>query len=276
MGPHWRIVRIASLWLIAIGEISAGPGAEREHFAAVVRYWEWSAYWSPNGLDFPNASYKPGLEFSALVFYRGQTYGDAAYWGFCSRRLGVCQAYSAQADGSVDQAAGLRMRKGETASAAFRRFQRQEFQANEVAKFAEWHRAGPRLLAGLPEGESTGAGSSQLGNEEEVQVRTLFRKVRLPALRLPEAIRQRAANRFVEGFVRAQAERQCSVTVPFADHHAPLVPVLYDCPGSRGIQFMRKNEETWYETAGGWMEDGITVRQLVPRIRKYASLILKP
>jgi hypothetical protein len=55
-----------------------------------------------------------------------------------------------------------------------------------------------------------------------------------------------------------------------------LIPVLYDCLGQQGIQFMKKNEETWYETAGGWMAGGFTVRQFEPRIRKYASLILKP
>lgn len=74
-----------SLVLLVIGSQVAYA---EDRFTAVKHYWEWSAYWGFEGLDFPLAQYRAMTSFKALTF--SADYGGL-YWGFCSKSLGVCQ-----------------------------------------------------------------------------------------------------------------------------------------------------------------------------------------
>jgi len=147
--------------------------------------------------------------------------------------------------------------------------------SDEEAKALRERPPGPRLLVGLPEGTAAGGGAST-GSGDENRLRTMIQTITLPALGVPEAIRRRSANRFVEDLIRAQGKGECEVIVPFADAHSPHVPVLSLCPGVRGIQFMRKVDDEWVATGGGWMTGKDILRRFVPLIRKHASLTVKP
>lgn len=84
--------------LVALVGIEARPARGQnipaDRFRSVVRYWEWSSYWRVDGLDFPAASFKPGLTMRALEFaWSWPSDSDTEpCWGFCSRGLSVCQA----------------------------------------------------------------------------------------------------------------------------------------------------------------------------------------
>lgn len=167
------------------------------------------------------------------------------------------------------------MNKGETEQAALRRFQGQDFASDQEAAALGTVPREPRLILGIPEhkgGPDKAASSNSFGNRLRVSAQTIT----LPALGIPEAIRQRRTNRFVEDLIRSQGKGGCMVVVPFADLHSPLVPVLSLCPGRRGIQFMRKDGDSWAPTAGGWMTDDETLRRFEPLIRKHASLTIMP
>jgi len=245
-----------------------------ERFAAVKRYWEWSSYWGIDGLNFPQAVYSPGKSFRALVFFSEEVRPGEPYWGFCSQELAVCQAYSAWPDHTVYEARGTRMGKAETEEAGLKRFRQQQFLSHQEGTDLSGP-PGPHLLAGPPGGTTAGGGAST-GSSYENRVRTMVQAITLPALGVPEAIRRRSANRFVEDVIRAQGKGECTVIVPFADVHSPLVPVLSLCPGERGIQFMRKDGDEWVATAGGWMTSEDIFRQFEPLIQKHASLTVKP
>ena len=266
------VTTIACLLALTLNAAQAGP---RDRVPAVERYWEWSAYWGPGGLDFPEAKYRSGRTFRALTFASQVAGGGGPYWGFCSRELGVCQAYFAWADHTVYQSGFTRLRVNESERSALDRFQSQEFLSDEEASGLIEQRDLPRLfLLELPEGH-TFEDESSSGNDEN-HLWTREDSITLPALGLPEAIKRRSANHFVEELIRAQGKGECTVIVPFADSHSPHVPVFSDCPGEKGIQFLRKDDDGWIATAGGWMTDRRTLRRFEPRIRKHASLTVTP
>lgn len=263
-----------ALYLVGAGPLNGLQVVPQDRFTAVKRYWEWSSYWGIDGLDFPQAVYRPGKSFRALVFSSEEVRPGDPYWGFCSRKLGVCQAYSAWSDHTVYEARGTRMRKAETEEAALRRFQQQQFLSDQEAKDLSGP-PGPRLLARPPAGTGTGGGSSAPSRYENL-LRTMIQTITLPALGAPEAIQRRSQNPFVENQILAQGKGECTVIVPFADVHSPLVPVLSVCPNERGIQFMRKDGDEWVATAGGWMTGEDILRRFEPLIRKQASLTVRP
>ena len=132
----------------------------------------------------------------------------------------------------------------------------------------------PRLLAGT---ETTSLGASQ-GKEDSTEDRliTTIQVITLPRLRAPEAIRDRKVNKFVENLIRSQVGGDCTVIVPFADLHSPLVPVLSVCAESRGIQFMRKDGDEWVASVGGWVSSGEVLNHFEPLVKRHASLVVSP
>src|SRR5262249_628330 len=126
-----RSVMPAAMILLILGAKAASAD---ERFDAVKRYWEWSAYWRLEGLDFPLATYKPGLTIKALVFRSAETRTNLSfqpYWGFCSITLGIWQAYSAWGNSTVFAAQATRIRPGENEQSALMRFERQEFTSDD-------------------------------------------------------------------------------------------------------------------------------------------------
>lgn len=268
-----RLFTAVVIWLLS-AQLNGLQAVPPERFAAVKRYWEWSAYWGIDGLDFPQATYRPGRSFRALVFSSDNVQLGKAYWGFCSRELSLCQVYSTWPDHTVYQARGTRMRKVETEAVALKRFQEQEFLSDQEAKNISGLQ-GVHLLAGPPDGTANGR-DAPTASADENALRTTVQTIKLPALGDPEAIRHRSANRFVDDWIRAQGKGKCTVIVPYSDVHSPLVPVLSLCPGEHGIQFMRKDGDEWIATAGGWMTNEDIVRRFEPLIRNHASLTVRP
>lgn len=230
-----------------------------ERFAAVQRYWEWSRYWSPDGLDFPGTVYWPGKAFRALVFYTNDEAHHTPFWGFCSKELGICQAYSAWQDRSVYRANSMRLQKGETETRAILRFQRTGFVSDQEFKAS-------RAWLGLAPSK-----------EDDVDpLETVQQTIHLPALDVPQAIRRKIENQDVENWVRSMPPGDCTVIVPYSDDRAPMVPVLFLCPQESGVQFLTKYWDHWAPTAGGWFQQKKMLQVFAPRIKKYASLILNP
>ncbi len=278
-GIGW-IFAMIFLWNLTMSHSATAQTISVVRNNAVASYWEWSAFWGIDGLDFPLATYKSGKTIRAMVFYSEEVGPDDPYWGFCSEEIGVCHVYLAWADNSVYQSIGTRIRKGETAETAFIRFQRQQFLSDETAKeLARLGSSRGRLLFDISEEEKKRLDSlnpnvvaSKVGNRIQTNITT----IRLPVLSLPAAALNKIKNQFVEDLIRGQGKGPCKVIVPFADKHAPLVPVLTICPGQRGIQFWRKVDDSWIATAGGWMQQQDILRRFEPRIRKYASLTVVP
>jgi hypothetical protein len=262
-------------WLGGSRALRGNSTLHEERFAAVQRYWEWSAYWRPDGLDFPQSVYRPNQSFRALVFLSEERYLGfrKPYWGFCSQELGVCQAYSAWPDQTVEDSRGIRIRRGETDEAALNRFRLQGFTSDREMRSLD-RVSSPRLLAGT---ETTSLGASQ-GKEDSTEDRliTTIQVITLPRLRAPEAIRDRKVNKFVENLIRSQVGGDCTVIVPFADLHSPLVPVLSVCAESRGIQFMRKDGDEWVASVGGWVSSGEVLNHFEPLVKRHASLVVSP
>ncbi len=207
-GTRRSLVAATIFWLCGLGHLSGAQVVSADRFAAVKRYWEWSSYWGIDGLDFPLAGYRPGKSFRALIFFSEEILLGDPYWGFCSRDLGVCQAYSAWPDHSVYDARATRMKPSETEESALKRFRKQEFRSDEEAKaIALIGPRVPRLLLEPPEGQGTKAGPitpDSATSPYENRVRTVAATITLPDLGVPEVIRRRSANRFVENEILAQ------------------------------------------------------------------------
>lgn len=245
---------------------------EQKNFQAVRTYWEWGNYWDTLGLDFPGASYEPGLSFEATVFFSAP--GTASFdtqpvWGFCARKLLVCQAYWAARDGSISHSTHTMLRVRESAEQAFERFRRQGF-----IDSAEPRPAGGLVLvppAPNPPGHSLTPSESSSG------VMGVQRKLlTLAALGIPEATRLRRRNQFVESWVRSLGpSSDCRTTVPFADERSVVVPVLTECIGEMSIMNMRREGDEWVATPGGWIRLQKSGQEPVEgRIRRHASLIV--
>jgi hypothetical protein len=256
--------------------LSAWQGFPVDRYKAVTRYWEWSNYFGPDGLDYPGARYRPGRSFDVLVFFVENFSFGGPYWGFCSRDLQVCQSYFAEPDHSVFSSSAIRMHANETEAAALARFRQQDFASAQEAEAEMLYSNGPRLL-GAPPGEIAIIEPSASSDESPEPLQTSVQRILLPKLGIPGAVRNRQKNDFIESAIQAHANihgvSSCTTTVPYADEHAFAVPVLIDCPDERGIQFWIKHENEWNPTAGGWMPQPEVYRQFAPRIRRHASYI---
>ena len=269
--------------ILLVVAVSAQANLDLKRFDAISNYWEWSSYFGVDGLDFPLAKYREGSSFSALVFLDDYPldrtgYGSSeGYWGFCSLEIRVCQAYNADSNGAVKQAHGTKMRSGETEEQALARFRMQGFEQ-------EW--AGPAPVSKTqPSSQGTGGPPTidPLAGPVSVDpytIRTIRRRVTLPTLGIPSAIRSKLSNSKAESEVKRvmyepNSRSGCTIVVPFADNRVGNLPVLVDCPKGTSVTVMSKHHDDWFFTHGGVVEGKATIDRLASRIRASASLTLK-
>jgi hypothetical protein len=239
-----------------------------------------------DGLKFPLVKYQPGKSFQALIFFDeipregvgSMTWYSKAHWGFCSSEIGICHAYGAFGDGTVDQSSGTKMKKGET-EASYRRFRQSDFSSDED---------GPPITTLVPPQESqarptTGVPVIDLSRTapqiDHYNIHTRRGWITLPKLDLPIAVRRKMSNAKAERAVREALYTPnggCVVTVPYADERAFAIPVLVECRSGSEVTYARKGSgDEWYFSHGGLVEDKATINRLAPRIRSNASLVLR-
>jgi hypothetical protein len=276
---------ILVLGFLAIG--SAQTGEDQARFEAVKQYWEWSSYFGVDGLDFPLLKYQPGKSFQALIFFDeipregvgSMTWYSKAHWGFCSSEIGICQAYGAFGDGTVDQGSGTKMKKGETEEASYRRFRQSDFSSDED---------GPPITTLVPPQESqtpptAGVPVIDLSRAapqiDHYKIHTRRGSITLPRLDLPIAVRRKMSNAKAERAVREALYTPnggCVVTVPYADERAFAIPMLVECRGKTEVTYAQKGPGgDWYFSHGGLVQDKSIINRLAPRIRSAASLVLR-
>jgi hypothetical protein len=278
-----RLVFVISLSIASV--IPAQTSSDAKRFDAISNYWEWSSYFGINGLDFPATQYRNGLSFSALVFYddfpvdrSGGGYSKA-YWGFCSAEIGTCQSYAASSDGAVDFAHGIRIQRGETEELALARFRSWEFAEGPIRS--------PTVSKAQPSSEGAGKLPTidpGIGGRpvqpDQFTIRTLRRKITLPAIGIPSAVKRKVSNSKAESEVRKflfkpNSRSGCTIVVPYADDRVAKLPVLVECPKNSSITIVSKRGDEWFFTHGGLVEDKSTIDRLAPHIRASASLTLR-
>jgi len=280
------MIRKSVCLIIVLAYLSIGSaqqsGEDQVRFEAVKQYWEWSSYFGLDGLDFPSLKYQAGRSFQALIFFDQMPAGNpkgwysSAYWGFCSTEVGICQAYGGNWDGTVDQARGTKIKKGEREEVALKRFRESGFSSDE-----DGPPAAPTVLTSPPANTPASRGGVVLTQPVPVDpydIRTRRGQIILPKLDLPAAVRQKISNADAQQAVQATYDPQkarCTTIVPFADERAPYIPILNDCQDGPSILQIRK-ENGWSFTAGGFFQDKAILNRLAPRIRSNASLVLKP
>ena len=245
---------------------------EKKRYQAVTAYWEWGNYWDTLGIEFPNASFRPGLSFDATVFFSSSLskFDSEPSWGFCAKALLVCQAYWALKDGSIARASSIVMRAGETSEQAFDRFRDQWFEEaislpRPGGLFLVAPAPDPNRIAVIPAAPAF------------VSLRVLRKTVTLGKLGIPEATRLRRRNRFVEDWVKLSPPNECRVTVPYADERSFVVPVLTECPQEKSVMFMQRVGDEWVATPGNWVRiRGQRKEPIEDRIRAHASLVIHP
>jgi hypothetical protein len=280
-----RNFRVTFVLIIAVAVVaSAQTGVEAKRFEAIRNYWEWSSYLGVNGLDFPFASFRSGSSFSALVFFddypvgpRGQGY-SSAYWGFCSSEIALCHAYAADADGAVSYAYGTRIGRRETEELALARFRAQGFEESATP---------PPARSGPPPSSTGGVGRPAIDPlivgavpGDPYTIRTLRRRITLPTIGIPSAVKRKVSNLKAESEVKKalyqpNSRSGCTIVVPFADERVARLPVLVDCPKGSSVTIVSKRGEEWSFTHGGLIENRSIIDRLAPRIRASASLTLQ-
>ena len=240
---------------------------EKQRYQAVTAYWKWGNYWEPNGVDFPGVPFQSGLSFAAIVMFSAFPSEGEPHWGFCSKVIGVCQAYWALKDGSIARASGIVIRAGETSEQAFDRFREQWFEEAISLPLP----GGLVLVAPAPDPNRVAIPPS---GSASGSLRVLRKTVTLGKLDIPEATRLRRRNRFVEDWVKLSPPNECRVTVPFADERSFVVPVLTECPQEKSIMFMQRVGDEWVATPGNWVRiRGPRKEPIEDRIRSHASLV---
>jgi hypothetical protein len=240
------------LTILIVRSQASQTNEDERRFERIKNYWEWSSYFGVDGVDFPAGRYQEGKTFRAVVFF--DSLPSAVYWGFCSKELGICQAYFGHEDGTIFKATGIRVSENETDESALKRFQDWGFS----------DRPSPSPHTGY-------------------DIHDLHEIVSLPKLELPEAVIHKTRNTKLEQAVREQLytpSAPCTITVPFAGEHIFEVPILTECSTRSDINFASRSESgTFSFSHGGYVEGSwgkSIVTRLAPRIRANASLVLKP
>jgi hypothetical protein len=222
--------------MVALSSLAIGSAQQTDddeaRFEAVKQYWEWSSYFGLDGLDFPSLKYQPGMNFQAVIFFDQMPTGNpkgwysSAYWGFCSTEVGICQAYGGDWEGTVQQARGTKIRQGENLEVALKRFRESGFSSDEDGPPAP-----PTVLVSPPVNPSTTRGGlalTQPSSGDAYDIRTRRGRISLPKLDLPAAVRLRISNADAEQAVKVlydPPKARCTTIVPFADEHAPYIPI---------------------------------------------------
>lgn len=279
---------IMVLTSLAIG-FAQQAGEDEARFESVKQYWEWSSYFGVDGLDFPLIKYQPGKSFQALIFFDeipregvgSMNWYSKAHWGFCSAQIGICQAYGAFGDGTVDQGSATKIKKGETEEIALSRFRKADFSPDQDDPPPPATILVPPQQPVTP--PTTRAPVIDLSRDapqiDHYNIRTRRRSLALPKLDLPMAVRRKMSNTKAERAVREglnTASGGCVVTVPYADERAFAIPMLVECRGRAEVTYAQKGPGgDWYFSHGGLVEDKATINRLAPRIRSNASLVLR-
>ncbi len=264
-----RVFALALVVTLLSFRSAAAYTVEEKRYKAVRDYWEWGNYWDTLGIQFPNASFRPGLSFDATVFFSSSLskFDSEPSWGFCAKALRVCQAYWALKDGSIARASGIAMRAGETSEQAFDRFREQWFEEAISLPLP----GGLVLVAPAPDPNRVAIPPS---GSASGSLRVLRKTLTLGKLDIPEATRLRRRNSFVEDWVKSGPPGECRVTVPFADERSFVVPVLTECPQEKSIMLMRREGDEWVATPGGWIRiQPQDTEPIEARIRAHASLV---
>lgn len=255
-----KAIRLCMLLLAT--SVCGGAVDMATRFDAVVRYWEWSKYWGPFGFDFPLARYQPSTVRALVFFEPSKSIWSCCYplWGFCSKQLGVCQAYSGWGDGTIMiGASGIRMRVGETEQQAKMRFEDLGFRSDAT-------------MAAYP--------YEPIAVPSALRLRSLSIELRFPVLRVPAAIREKTHSS-LEAELRAELARtarygqECELIVPFADRSYPFLHVLEVCGSQKAVNTLERTEDSWIGSVGSWNSEPEHVKDYEDRIRKNAGLVLK-
>lgn len=268
-------IAAASCCMIADAQIGDMIRERDRHIATVRRYWEWMAYWSIDGIDFPGAKYRPGFQERVLSIHALEGWADP-YFAFCSVGLGVCQAYFTLEDGAVCRANSIRLRPRESREAALLRFAAQDFRGDsDIATLNYQIFPPPRPTVSL-EGKT----ANRILVVRDIEFAVVDSDMKLHPLGVPEATRGRYRNPILEKNVAAEPRGPCKVLVPHSDKFSMVVPVVYKCPNGGGVQVMLRSDvagvgATWVATVGHSTKDPATVRRYELLVRQHLSVIIE-